>query len=97
MSENDPLTVVCMLFGGPVLIIVDRKGKMWQFEDHKVCGPIAVGKNGDPIAEPPESSPFWDAVQRWYDQGKRTKQCDRTHTMCVWDGPGRWPAKQYAA
>ena len=79
------LQTVCLLFGGPDRIIAVG-GKKWRFEDHPYCGPMTVGKNGDPVKEPPESSPFWDAVNLWYAQGKRTQQAGN-ETWCVWEKP----------
>ena len=83
------MQTVCILYGGPERILIDGRGKKWRFEDHPYCGPIVLtGKTGE-IAEnqPPENSPFWDAVQLWYDQGKRTKDPNTGEIWCVWDRP----------
>ncbi len=83
------MKIVCMLYGGPERTIIDGKGKKWRFEDHHYCGPIVLtGKTGE-IAEnqPPENSPFWDAVNLWYAQGKRTKDPRTGEIWCVWDKP----------
>lgn len=82
------METVCILVGGPDRVIVDRLNKRWIFEDHPYCGPVVIGKNGDPLEnQPPESSPFWEAVQCWYDQGKRTHQPVPKEMWCVWDKP----------
>ena len=82
------METVCILVGGPDRVIVDRLNKKWLFEDHPYCGPVVIGKNGDPLAnQPPESSPFWEAVQCWYDQGKRTRPPLLKETWCIWDKP----------
>ena len=47
---------------------------------------MVVGKDGEPINEPPENSPFWAAVNLWYAQGKRTQQAG-AEIWCVWDKP----------
>jgi hypothetical protein len=57
-------------------------------EDHRYCGPIVINKAGDPLeVQPPEGSPFWDAVTLWYAQGKRTKDPKTGEIWCVWDKP----------
>ena len=82
------METVCILVGGPDRLIVDRLNKKWLFEDHPYCGPVVIGKNCDPLAnQPPESSPFWEAVQCWYDQGKRTHPQLLKETWCIWDKP----------
>jgi hypothetical protein len=50
-------------------------GKHWVVEDHHYCGPIVLTpKTGDPAKnQPSESSLFWQHVNAWYAQGKRTK------------------------
>ena len=75
--------VVCMLYGGPDRLIYVA-GKRWRFEDHPYCGPIPIGKNGAPVREPPENSPFWEAVSLWHEQGKRTQQFGN-EIRCVWE------------
>ena len=78
------MQTICMLFGGPDRRIVDGKGKTWRFEDHPYCGPSVVDMHGDPKDEqPPEGSPFWDAVTHWAQQGKRLANGN----WCVWDKP----------
>lgn len=80
--------LVCILHGGPERILIDGKGKKWHFEDHPFCGPVVIGKNGDPLeTQPEESSPFWKAVQLWYDQGKRIRDPKTGETWCIWDLP----------
>lgn len=66
--------VIHISYAGPDIFIIDRHGKKWKFEDHRYCGPSVLGRNGDPLAnQPPESSPFWEAVDCWYQQGKVTE------------------------
>lgn len=77
--------VICWLLGGPDRWITDWRGKRWRFEDHPRMGPcVLTPKTGEPAANfPPENSPFWDAVQCWYDQGKRLD----ANGECVWEEP----------
>ena len=65
--------------------------KQYRFEDHPYCGPVVIGKNGDPLEnQPPESSPFWEAVNCWYRQGKVTEQvCGETFAKWVKPTPER--------
>ena len=82
------MKIVHVSWAGPERLLIDGKGKKWKFEDHHYCGPIVLGKNGDPLeVQPPESSPFWDSVQLWYDQGKRTRDPKTGEIWCVWDRP----------
>ena len=81
-------SVIHIQFSGPERILIDGKGKKWRFEDHHYCGPIVVGKYGDPLdVQPHESSPFWAAVNLWYAQGKRTKPPIGKEVWCIWDRP----------
>lgn len=49
-------------------------GKLYCFEDHPYCGPVVLGKKGDPLeVQPPERSTFWQHVNAWYQQGKKFK------------------------
>ncbi|MEN6585743.1 MAG: hypothetical protein ABFE02_06800, partial [Sulfuricella sp.] len=67
--------VIHIMRGGPDISIIDGRSRKWRFEDHPYCGPVVIGKNGDPLEnQPPESSPFWEAVNCWYRQGKVTEQ-----------------------
>ncbi len=71
-------------FGGPDRKIIDRKNRVWKFEDHPYFGPFVLDRNGDPKNDQPhESSPFWEAVNCWYQQGK---QIDK-NGFCVWQKP----------
>ncbi len=55
---------------------LSTNGRTWIFEDHHYCGPIVLtGKTHEPATvQPGEKSPFWPAVNAWYQQGKKTKQ-----------------------
>jgi len=82
------METICILMGGPDRMLIDGTGKKWLFEDHPYCGPVVLGKNGNPLEnQPPESSSFWVAVQHWYDQGKRTHPPLCGKTWCIWDKP----------
>lgn len=64
--------------------IIDRKNKVWKFEDHPYCGPNVVDRNDDPKDDqPPENSPFWEAVTCWYAQGKGMLD----NGFCRWQPP----------
>jgi hypothetical protein len=77
-----------ILFGGPERILIDGAQKKWRFEDHPYCGPVVIGKRGDPLeVQPPENSSFWVAVNLWYAQGKRTHPTVGRETWCIWDKP----------
>ena len=60
-----------VMVGGPDLKI-RAGGKEFCFEMHDYCGPLMIGKRGDPIQTlPPQKSPFWDALHWWIKQGKQ--------------------------
>ena len=78
------MTNIHLCFGGPTRKILDRKCKTWRFEDHPYCGPTVVDRNDDPKdVQPPESSPFWEAVNCWYAQGKQMID----NGFCKWQPP----------
>ena len=78
------IELIHISFAGPERMIIDAKNRLWRFEDHRYCGPIVIDKNGDPKEQPHESSPFWDAVTHWYQQGKKI---DEKSGICVWQKP----------
>ena len=82
------MITIFVLMGGPDRVILDARGRRWLFEDHPHCGPVVIGKKGDPLEnQPPENSPFWEAVDHWYSQGKRIKEPIAGKAWCVWDRP----------
>lgn len=82
------MQIIHIAFAGPERMILDGNGKKWRFEDHHYCGPIVLGKCGEPLAvQPPEDSPFWEAVDLWYAQGKRTSDPKTGEIWCKWDRP----------
>lgn len=47
-------------------------GRWKVFEDHHYCGPIFIGKDGDPLEiQPKGDDPVWSHVNAWYRQGKQ--------------------------
>lgn len=67
------IELIHISIGGPVIHLT--ADKMYRFEDHPFCGPIVVGKDDDPLGvQPKESSLFWQHINAWYQQGKRTKE-----------------------
>lgn len=76
MSEQDDsgLQIIHIAWGGPERWL-SCNGRVYVFEDHPYCGPIVLtGKTRDPSKnQPTERSPFWQHVNAWYQQGKRTK------------------------
>lgn len=52
------------------------------FEDHRYCGPLVCNAAGDPIKQPGPRHPFWKAVTRWYEQGKKI-----VDGVCAWETP----------
>lgn len=82
------MQIIHIAFAGPERMILDSNRRKWKFEDHHYCGPIVLGKDGDPLdVQPQENSPFWSAVNLWYAQGKRTKDPRAGEIWCVWDKP----------
>ena len=81
------MELIHIALGGPSRRITDARGKTWRFEDHPYCGPVVVDVHDDPKdSQPPEGSPFWEAVTHWAQQGKRL--IDGAHgPCCVWDKP----------
>lgn len=45
-------------------------GKPFLFEDHPFCGPLPCYSDGTE-RRVGQRSPFWEAVTRWYQSGKR--------------------------
>jgi hypothetical protein len=75
--------IIHISFGGPERWISVEKP--YRFEDHHYCGPIVLGKNGDPLEnQPPERHRFWLAVNAWYRQGKRTVEAGGK-VWCVYE------------
>jgi hypothetical protein len=67
---------LCM--GGPVYTLTVR-GTPMTFEMHPYCGPIVLGKNGDPLAvQPHERHPFWDAFEQWQQKNTHTPHAGGT-------------------
>lgn len=74
-----------ILCTSPDYRIVDRTGKVWYFEFHSFCGPSVLKKNGDPLKnQPPEKSPFWDAITGWIQQGQKSEN-GKGGKWAVWD------------
>lgn len=47
-------------------VVVDERGKRWNFEMHPYCGPIVLRRDGQPAARQPGSrSPFWKPFEQW--------------------------------
>lgn len=70
-------------------------GKQWVFEDHRYCGPIVLcNKTREPATnEPPESHSFWQHVNAWYQQGKRTQKVGGK-VWCMYETPLQQARKQ---
>jgi len=66
--------------------IIDAQARTWMFEWHRYMGPIALNKKtGDPLEkEPGPRSPFWDAVTKWDQQGRKTKKGLKGRDYAVW-------------
>lgn len=65
------LKIIHISFAGPCYRI-SAGGKWKAFEDHRYCGPIFIGKNGDPLeVQPKETDAVWGHVNAWYAQGKQ--------------------------
>lgn len=47
-------------------------GAFHGFDWHDYCGPVFVGKRGNPLAQQPgERHPVWDIFEQWMRHGKR--------------------------
>ncbi len=65
--------------------LIVASDKVWRFEWHLRLGPCTLHKQtGDPIKSPPSDSPFWHAVTKWDEQGRRT-QPGKGGTWAIWD------------
>lgn len=49
---------------------IEIRGKIYYFEMHRYCGPMAQNKNGEE-RKTPWPMYVWNAVQLWIDQGKQ--------------------------
>ena len=77
------MDIIHISYGGPELYL--SADKQYRFEDHPYCGPIVLNAKGDPLEnQPPERSLFWQHVNAWYQQGKRTKTIFGK-TWCVYE------------
>lgn len=63
--------------GGPDHLI-QVHGKLYNFEMHPYCGPVALRRDGEPLADQPIA--FLSAVTLWAEQGKRVE-----NGLCRWD------------
>lgn len=64
------MDLIHISFAGPTYRITC--GKWREFEDHHYCGPIFIGKDGDPLEVQPKSDDaVWSHVNAWYQQGKK--------------------------
>jgi hypothetical protein len=72
-----------VLAGGPTLTI-EVDGQVFDFEDHPVCGPTPLTRQGKPKSLP-ASHRFWHAVSRWVEQ---SKQVD-ANRRALWTEPPR--------
>ena len=75
--------IVHIFYAGPQRKIHDRTGKLWHFEMHPYCGPATTTLKGDiRDTQPPQSSPFWEAVSAWAQQGEKSVK-----GLCIWTRP----------
>jgi len=72
------MNVACILVGGPDRVI-EVNGERIRFEDHGYMGPIPLTTRGQE-RRLGSRHPFWDAVTRWYRQGKQLAPDGR----CLW-------------
>lgn len=69
--------------GGPQRVIVDAKGRRWDFEMHPYFGPSVTNRAGDiKDKQPGMRSSFWHAFYAWQDQGKKLDG-----DVCQWIEP----------
>lgn len=71
------MKIIHMMKGGPTHRI-SVGGKIIEFEMHRYCGPVALGKKGQPLKK--QDSAFLEAASRWCQQGKRIED-----GLCRWD------------
>lgn len=84
-AEGSTQLLLHIMWGGPERWL-SCAGKQWVFEDHPYCGPVVLTpKTREPAeTQPAEGSPFWQHVNAWYAQGKRTKEVDGK-AWCVYE------------
>ena len=68
--------IIHISVGGPVQKI-SVKGKIFTFEFHPYCGPIALKKNGDALKDQPNE--FLEAASLWIQQGRKIE-----NGLCVY-------------
>jgi hypothetical protein len=72
------MNAIFVLMGGPEHDI-SVNGKIYHFEMHPYCGPIALNKrNGEALKH--QFGPFLEAASLWAQQGRRVE-----NGMCIWD------------
>lgn len=82
------LDVIHISYGGAQRVIIDAKGKRWDFEMHRYFGPSVTNRIGDiKDKQPGQRSPFWHALQLWIDQGEKL-----VGDVCQWVEP---PAQEW--
>jgi hypothetical protein len=76
------MNLIHISVAGPNRVIIDANGRRWKFEMHPQCGPAMLDARGE-IADkqPGPRSPFWHAVTRWAQGGKRLNAAGE----CVWE------------
>lgn len=68
-------TVALVDLGPSEYRITTGDGQRFRFEFHHYCGPMMIGKHGEPIQSMPgKYSPFWDALHFWLKQGKQVDE-----------------------
>ena len=77
-----PGGIICI--GGPTLRLA-VKGKLFHFEMNPFLGPWVMTPKTGMVADPqpPDNSPFWEAVSFWAQQGR---QMD-ADGVCLWSPP----------
>lgn len=56
------------------------------FEDHSVCGPVLITKDGNPRpSQPDDDNVFWLHYDAWAAQGKRLQPGYRDVALCIYE------------
>lgn len=71
------MNIIHISCGDPTVYRISAGGKIYNFEWHRYCGPIAVRKDGSECVNQPEA--FLHAASQWNAQGRKIDG-----DLCVW-------------
>ena len=79
MNTSRP-EIVCLLVCDSPERRISVDGKIFVFEMHPRCGPVALNRRGEPSENQPQS--FLRAASLWIEQGQRVEG-----GLCFWEHP----------